>query len=145
MKTKQLIAVAFLFFSSLGFGQVYTIKVKMIQRFEHPYGMSISGAIANDLFVYKEASNTDAKYVFDLNTGKFEANLGGGRTRKGTIVRQFDATDYFVVEVDVDGVSFIGKLYLDNDDQPIFTVEWVEGVLVKGFFTGEMKLRASLN
>jgi hypothetical protein len=60
-------------------------------------------------------------------------------------VRQFDATDYFVVEVDVDGVSFIGKLYLDNDDQPIFTVEWVEGVLVKGFFTGEMKLRASLN
>lgn len=145
MKTNALATIVGLFISTLGFGQVYTIKVKKIQRFEHPYGMSISQAIENDVFVYTNASNTNAKYVFDLEKRTFEARLGDGRNRTGRIVQTFNATDYFVVEIDVDGVSAICKLYLDNDDQPIFTVEWVDGDRVEGFFTGEMAMREDLD
>ena len=145
MKTNGLAAIISVFISTLGFGQVYTIKVKMIQQFEHPYGMSISQAIEDSVFVYKNASNTDAKYVFDLNKKTFVARLGDGRIKRGQIVQTFNATDYFVVEIDVDGVGAVCKLYLDNDNQPIFTVEWVDGARVEGFFTGEMAMREDLD
>lgn len=128
-----------------GFSQnKYLITIKTFQKFEHPVGYSISSAISSGKFVYlKSFKAKKTTYFFDLDKKYFEANLDS-RVVKGEIVQFFGTSGYFSVEVDTDDegdANIICKLYYDDNDKPIFTIEWIDRELdlVKGFFTGEMK------
>lgn len=119
--------------------QCYVIKVRTIQKFKHPPGQSISGAIREGTFVHLNASTTNCTYIVDLDRRKVRMIEGRRPLREYPIVRVFSKGAFFQVEARSTQGNFIMKFYRDDDDKPLLTVEFPEPDRVEGFFTGRIR------
>jgi len=119
--------------------QRYIIKVHTIQKFEHALGESISSAISKGLFAYTGASRTGATYTVDLDRRRMRIEEPRRPMREWPIVHIFSMDGFFVVEVGTNTGNDICKFYRDDDERPLFTMEYHDGDRITGFFTGKIR------
>jgi hypothetical protein len=119
--------------------QRYTIKVHTFQKFEHALGESISSAMDKGLFAYKEGYRTRTTYIFDLDRRTMRVYAAKRPMVEHPIVHIFSTGEFFVVELGTNSGNAICKFYRDDDERPLFTMEYHEGDRMAGFFTGKIR------
>lgn len=121
------------FFIYPSFSQVYTIKIRNVQSFEHPI-MSTNNAIKENKITYIDAGTTNTELIFDLEKMKLYRNAEGV-LGEFEIVEKLNDKTIFNVKVKFTNGQFANFIY-QKESTGFYTLycRWVENDKINGWF-----------